>query len=163
MEAPLFYLFAVVSLATAIVVVTSRRPTYGALALILCFCSLAGLYGLLGAPLVAAIQIIIYAGAIMVLFLLVIMLLDVRGQPPYAERGDLLSWAAAAAGVVLAAELIFALGQGSSTERAAAGGVVSGTAVAIGEYLFTTYLMPFEATTALFLVALIGASWVARR
>lgn len=163
MEAPFFYLFAAVSVSTAVVVVASRRPTYGALALILCFCSLAGLYGLLGAPLVAAIQIIVYAGAVMVLFLLVIMLLNVKGESPYAERRDLLGWSAVAAGVVVAAELITALGDGAGAAMAGTSGAVSGTAAALGEYLFRSYLMPFEATTALFLVALIGATWMARR
>jgi NADH-quinone oxidoreductase subunit J len=162
MEVPLFYLFAAVSVATAAVVVVSRRPTYGALALILCFCSLAGLYGLLGAPLVAAIQIIVYAGAIMVLFLLVIMLLDVRGESRYPDRRDLLGWAGAAGGALLAAELIHALAR--DTRGPAAPEVFStGTPAAVGEFLFQSYLMPFEATTALFLVALIGATWVARR
>jgi len=160
MERVLFYLFSSVAVASALAVALSRRPAYAALALILCFCCLSGLFGLLGAPLVAAVQIIVYAGAILVLFVLVIMLLQVKGESPYAERPDLVSWAALVAGVLVAAELIVALGE---IRTAAAPAGISGSPGALGRYLFTSYLVPFEATSVLFLAALIGATWVAKR
>lgn len=159
MRTALFYLFASVAVASALAVALGRRPAYGALALILCFCCLAGLFGLLGAPLVAAVEIIVYAGAILVLFLLVIMLLQVKGESPYVERWDLLSWAALVLGVLVAAELTRLLDE----IPAGTASLQEGGPAAVGRYFFTSYLMPFEATSVLFLAALIGATWTARR
>src|SRR5207247_7212605 len=82
MDAILFYAFAVLALGAALVVIGQRNPTYSAFALILVFCSLSGIYGLLGSPFIATLQIVVYAGAIMVLFLFVLMLLNVKRELP---------------------------------------------------------------------------------
>lgn len=89
--APLFYIFAVLAILAALSVVLQRTPVYSALSLIVVLCSLAVVYLLLGAEFLAVIQVIIYAGAIMVLFVLVIMLLNARQETP-SDRSRLARW-----------------------------------------------------------------------
>src|ERR671935_15865 len=85
MDAVLFYVLAGLALAAAVVVVAQPRPFYSAFALIVVLCSLSAIYGLLGSPFIAALQVVVYAGAIMVLFLFVLMLLNVKRETE-AER-----------------------------------------------------------------------------
>ena len=94
MDAMLFWLFAVVAVVASLLVVGQRNPMYSVLLLIVSFGALSGLYVLLDAPFVAAIQIIIYAGAIMVLFLFVVMLLNVPTEDPPTGYHVALRWAA---------------------------------------------------------------------
>ena len=106
MDAILFYAFAVLALGAALVVIGQRNPTYSAFALILVFCSLSGIYGLLGSPFIATLQIVVYAGAIMVLFLFVLMLLNVKEE----ERSQIASPRLKAWALVLCVLLVIQAG-----------------------------------------------------
>ncbi len=106
--APLFYIFAVLAILAALSVVLQRTPVYSALSLIVVLCSLAVVYLLLGAEFLAVIQVIIYAGAIMVLFVLVIMLLNARQETP-SDRSRLARWLGAPLLLVFLAEILFAV------------------------------------------------------
>jgi len=166
----LFYLFAAVAVLASLLVIAQRNPIYSVLFLIASFGALSGLYVLLEAPFVAVIQIIVYAGAIMVLFLFVVMLLNAphedteedleRGvRPPSAGRvrvfGALLA-------IALVGELIWVVLASRRAPIAIAGAGVSSVR-AIGRTLFTDYAFPFEVTSVLILVALVGSVVLARR
>jgi NADH-quinone oxidoreductase subunit J len=163
----LFYVFAAIAVVASLLVIAQRNPVYSVLLLIASFGALSGLYVLLEAPFVAVIQIIVYAGAIMVLFLFVVMLLNApHEETEYDERvhplmhpGTMRSGALLA--VVLVVELVWALTRGGSDSGAlpdAASSVKS-----IGVLLFTDYAFPFEVTSVLILVAMVGAVVLARR
>ena len=168
-DALLFYVFAAVALAASLVVVGQRSPIHSVLALIASFGALAGLYVLLGAPFAAVTQIIIYAGAIMVLFLFVVMMLNAPGEDPLADglaagssvtryTGALLS-----AGLVI--ELVWALtrfGDAAIGKRNVDSTVDLSSVADIGRRLFTEYGFAFEVTSILILVAMLGAVVLAR-
>jgi NADH-quinone oxidoreductase subunit J len=162
-----FYIFAAVAVLASLLVIGQRNPVYSVLLLIASFGALSGLYVLLDAPFVAVIQIIVYAGAIMVLFLFVVMLLNAAHEETnYDERvhplmrpGPMRFGAAMA--VALVVELWWALMKGHET-GAFANGAVSSVA-AIGRSLFTEYSFQFEVTSILILVAMVGAVVLARR
>jgi len=162
-----FYLFAAIAIGASLLVIAQRNPIYSVLLLIASFGALSGLYVLLDAPFVAVIQIIVYAGAIMVLFLFVVMLLNAPHEDTeYDERvhpllrpGPMRFGAALALG--LAAELGWALVRGAETGPFADAKVDS--VRAIGRSLFTDYAFPFEVTSILILVAMVGAVVLARR
>jgi NADH-quinone oxidoreductase subunit J len=171
-ELLLFYVFGAIAVAASLLVVLQRNPMHSVLLLIVSFCALAGLYIGLEAPFAAVVQIIIYAGAIMVLFLFVVMLLnahredevDVGARP---RRGPLRAGAALA--VVLVAELIWALVRaGGSRDGALAAGAGADPAAlqsvrTLGNVLFTEYSLAFEVTSILIIVAMIGAVVLAKR
>jgi len=163
-----FYLFGAIAIGASLLVIAQRNPVYSVLLLIASFGALSGLYVLLDAPFVAVIQIIVYAGAIMVLFLFVVMLLnapqedtehDVR-MHPFAGPGPMRFGALLALG--LAAELGWALTRTPSQAGSFAVTPVSSVA-AIGRSLFTEYAFAFEVTSILILVAMVGAVVLARR
>jgi NADH-quinone oxidoreductase subunit J len=164
----LFYLFAAVAVSASLLVIAQRNPIYSVLLLILSFGALSGLYILLDAPFVALIQIIIYAGAIMVLFLFVVMLLNApREETEYDERTHpLLRGGPIRLGAVLALVLAGELGW-ALTRRGGESGGFPGAAVssvsALGRMLFTDYAFQFEVTSVLILVAMVGAVVLARR
>ena len=166
-EALAFYVFGAVAIAASLLVIAQRNPIYSVLLLIASFGALSGLYILLDAPFVAVIQIIVYAGAIMVLFLFVVMLLNApHEETEYDERvhpllrpGPMRFGAFLA--LVLAVELWWALARGGDT-GAFPGGAVTSVAV-IGRSLFTDYAFAFEVTSILILVAMVGAVVLARR
>ncbi len=170
MEALFFWLFAVVAVGASVLVVGQRNPMYSVLLLIVSFAALTGLYVLLNAPFIAVVQIIIYAGAIMVLFLFVVMLLNVSkedatadGQRPFSIGPGPRRFGAVLA-VVLAVELIWALRQIASAPFVSPGGEGVQTSVkAIGLVLFRDYAFAFEATSVLILVAMVGAVILARK
>jgi NADH-quinone oxidoreductase subunit J len=163
-----FYIFGAIAIVASLLVIAQRNPVYSVLLLIASFGALSGLYILLDAPFVAVIQIIVYAGAIMVLFLFVVMLLnapqedtehDVR-MHPLAGPGPMRFGAALALG--LAAELGWALTRTRGDSGAFDGPAVSSVA-AIGRVLFTDHAFAFEVTSILILVAMVGAVVLARR
>jgi NADH-quinone oxidoreductase subunit J len=166
----LFYLFAAVAVVASLLVIAQRNPIYSVLYLIASFGALSALYVLLEAPFVAMIQIIVYAGAIMVLFLFVVMLLNAPHEDTEEdlERGvrPTVSGGVRAFGVLLAltlvAEVIWALAVTRRNGDQFAGEAVSSVA-AIGRSLFTDYAFPFEVTSILILVALVGSVVLARR
>ena len=166
MESVFFWTFAAVAVAASLLVIGQRNPMYSVLLLILSFCALSGLYVLLDAPFVAVIQIIIYAGAIMVLFLFVVMLLNVpTEEPATGYHARLLGGAGprrfgAVLSAVLVVELAWALSAMEGTRLAPGEGA---TVREIGIRLFRDYGFAFEATSILILVAMVGAIILARR
>ncbi len=169
MDLVVFYILAAITVLASIGVVSSKNPMHSVMLLIVSFGALAGLYVLLDAPFTAVTQIIVYAGAIMVLFLFVVMLLnqhkeDDPGVVPAALRGVsargfvLLS-------IVLAGEIAVALSRiGITTFSTDPGAVASISSVArIGTALFTTHAFAFEVTSVLILVSMVGAVVIARR
>jgi NADH-quinone oxidoreductase subunit J len=160
MDAVLFYVLAALALGSAGVVVGQRNPVYSALALIVTLCALSGIYGLLASPFIAVLQVIVYAGAIMVLFLFVLMLLNVKREPERRGGGAL-------AGVALALTLLFALQAGAVLTGARLGPGVPGFEAGtrrVAVLLFSPrFLYAFEATSILILAALVGAVALARR
>jgi NADH-quinone oxidoreductase subunit J len=162
----LFYAFAAIAVATTLLVVVQSNPVYSVLLLIGSFLGLAGLYVLLDAPFVAVIQIIVYAGAIMVLFLFVVMLLNAPREA-IVRSGMLESGGTRAIGALLAiafaAELAWALTRSRTLATATAGDRATFTVPQIGQRLFQEYAFAFEATSILILVAMVGAVTLAGR
>jgi NADH-quinone oxidoreductase subunit J len=166
-ELAVFYVFAAIAVGASLLVIAQRNPIYSVLLLIASFGALSGLYVLLQAPFVAVIQIIVYAGAIMVLFLFVVMLLNApHEETQYDERmhpllrpGPMRFGAALAAALLL--ELVWALMKGPGPDNF--GPTAVSSVNAIGRLLFTTYAFPFEVTSVLILVAMVGAVVLARR
>jgi NADH-quinone oxidoreductase subunit J len=158
-----FLVFALIAVACAVNVVMQRHPIASALSLIGVMGSIAVLYLLMGAEFIAMAQIIVYAGAIMVLFIFVIMLLN-AGEEERQGR----SWMATLLGApVLLAFLgiiCYAIqGRFGNAGFLKFGGFDGGTAEKIGYALFTDYLLPFEVTSVLILVAIVGAIVLARK
>jgi NADH-quinone oxidoreductase subunit J len=156
----LFFILAVTAVATAVGLLVSRSAVYAALFLVLNFACVAVFYLILGAPFVAMAQVTVYAGAIMVLFLFVIMLLGAEKLP----RGKVLPWQrplAIAAAAVLLAEAGFLLFERARTSSLLTlPGVEANTMASLREMammLFNQYLLPFEVTSILLLVAMVGA------
>ena len=162
-----FYVFAALAVVSSLLVIGQRNPIYSVLLLIASFGALSGLYVLLDAPFVAVIQIIVYAGAIMVLFLFVVMLLNAPHEDtPGDERGHRFlrpgpMRLGAVLAVALAAELVWVLLRGRVPLPFGQGSVSS--VAAIGRRLFTEYAFQFEATSILILVAMLGSVMMARR
>src|ERR1041384_560510 len=160
----LFILFAGLAIGCALAMVAQRNPLYSAISLIGVFISLACLYVMLAAPFIAAVQVIVYAGAIMVLVVFVIMLLNVEQEERRRTRLKFLVPTAIALAAILFAEVAFILMtvqdfRGGPTEGDTAVGVTH----SIGPALFTQYLLPFEITSILLLMAIVGAMTLARR
>jgi NADH-quinone oxidoreductase subunit J len=141
--------------------IVSKNQAYNALYLILAFACLGGLFALLGAPFLAVIQIIIYAGAIMVLFIFVIMMVNIREGIP-AEKKKWTLYVALGLAVVLILELLLVALRGPlSFSGFAAAEKASPTN--LGRLLFTKYLYPFEITSILIIAALVGAIVLVKR
>jgi len=164
MLALLFLLFAALAVGCALAMVAQRNPLYSAISLIGVFVSLACLYIMLAAPFIAAVQVIVYAGAIMVLVVFVIMLLNVELEERRTGRLKFLVPAAVVLAFVLFAEVAFILASVQEfyvTPASASANV--GVTHSIGTALFTQYLLPFEITSILLLMAIVGAMTLARR
>jgi NADH-quinone oxidoreductase subunit J len=159
--AALFYICAVVAVVGALGVVLQRTPVYSALALIVVLCALAVVYLLLGAEFIAMLQIIVYAGAIMVLFVLVIMLLNAGREQPALVDSRMARWL----GVPLLAAFLLGvlLVVWRQFPRVSAPAPISSSPVAIGHLLFRNYVLPFEVTSILILVAILGAVVLAKK
>jgi NADH-quinone oxidoreductase subunit J len=158
-----FYLFAAIAVASAVMVITSRNSVHSVLYLILCFFNGAGLFILLGAEFLAMILVVVYVGAVMVLFLFVVMMLDIdfaelrQGMLNYLPVGGTI-------GLILLVELILALGTWAISPeagRAAAAPIppldVLSNTEALGRILYTKYVYYFQAAGMVLLVAMIGA------
>ena len=164
MTTVLFILFAGMAIGCAISMVVQRNPLYGAISLIGVFISLACLYVTLAAPFIAAVQVIVYAGAIMVLVVFVIMLLNVEQEERQPMRLRSLVPIAVGLAAVLFAEaafIIFFVQASPATPKRNLSDV--GLTSSIGAGLFTSYLLPFEITSILLLMAIVGAITLARR
>lgn len=161
----LFYLFGALSLAAALLAVTRKNAVASAIWLVMMFFGLAANYVLLEAYFVAAIQVLVYAGAIMVLFLFVIMLLDLRSEVLEATTAPRLP------GVGIAAAVLFLVGAGAAVLQAgsffdahtAQMESLGGGAAEIGKRLFEVWLLAFEVTSILLLGAILGAVILTKR
>ena len=168
MDAILFWILAAGAVTASVLVIGQRNPMRSVLLLILSFAALSGLYVLLGSPFVAVIQIIIYAGAIMVLFLFVVMLLNVPTEEvPTGRQARLLGGVGprrfgAVLSVLLAVELYWAFGRLNAVPLLE-GEQRATTVKEIGIRLFQDYAFAFEATSVLILVAMVGAVVLARK
>ncbi|HEY9140483.1 MAG TPA: NADH-quinone oxidoreductase subunit J [Bryobacteraceae bacterium] len=163
MDVIIFLVFALIAVVAAINVVVQRHPISSAISLVAVMGSLAVLYLLLGAEFIAAAQVIVYAGAIMVLFVFVIMLLNAGGETK-AGRSITASLLGVPVLVALLALLAFFTARIYPPDTEVRfGGFRGGTAAAVGRALFTTYLLPFEITSILILIAIVGAIVLARK
>ena len=166
METLLFWLLAVIALIAAVSMIIQRNPVHSALFLIITLLSLAGLFLLLSAHFLAVIQVIVYAGAIMVLFLFVIMLLDIRRTEAAPSRVKLQKSLGILLGVIFFLETLLVLRSGVIKDMAAAVPPPPpdfGTAVALGRALFASYFFPLQLAAVLLFVALIGAIVLSKR
>src|SRR5512137_951983 len=160
-EQILFVIFAAPLLLSAVGVIVARSPVHAAMSLVSAFFFLAAIYVLLTAHLLAFVQVIVYAGAIMVLFLFVVMLLSLTDAELGLEKMTALKVVGIVATAGLLGLLATALVQ-SGPRAMRAVGEDFGTVRAVGKILFTQYLLPFEATSVLLLVAIVGAVVVAK-
>jgi NADH-quinone oxidoreductase subunit J len=158
-----FVLIALITLASALGLVLKRNPIHGALFLVVNLGSIAALYLMLGAEFLAAAQVIVYAGAIMVLFVFAIMVLipgkEETGPDP---RYRLRLWALPAGGALFVQAVVLLLAARAAPAPTAGKPPVGGVE-AIGRLLFTDYLFPFELTSVLLLAAMVGVLLLARR
>jgi NADH-quinone oxidoreductase subunit J len=159
-QAIMFYIFAALAVAAGVLVVSSRNPVHSVLFLILAFFNAAGLFILIGAEFLAMILVIVYVGAVAVLFLFVVMMLDIdfaqlrSGFVRYLPIGALV-------GFILLAELVLGIGSWAVAPivpgPAASGGLPLTNTRALGDILYTRYLFAFQAAGLILLVAMIGA------
>ena len=168
MEVTLFYILAGILLTFSILTVTARNPVRSAVYLISALLAVAGLFFLLGAEFVAAVQVLVYVGGIMVLFLFVIMLVSVREA--VGQRKASRQWKTGVAlAVVLSAELVLFVLRGADILVGTPSGEGSSltsrslNTQAVGGELYGTYVLPFEIVSVLLLVAIIGAVVLAKR
>jgi NADH-quinone oxidoreductase subunit J len=162
-----FWLFAALMVVAAVLVVTLRNPMYGAIALLVSFLSVAVLFLLQHAEFLAGVQIFVYGGGIMVLFLFVIMLVNLQGLRESSRFLEQLPWAAillvlavATFGVVAASAEFGGIAEAAPT---VVDGKTLGNSETVGWYLYRDYLLPFEVASVFLLVAMIGAVVLGRR
>lgn len=157
MEKLFFLIFAITAIASAIAVVSFRSPVHSAIALMVCFFQVASIFVLLRSPFLAAVQVFLYVGAVMVLFLFVIMMLDIRKAivGRFVPKG--LFWIIAIL-AALAYEIFAVISKSNFfSSGTLANARLDGTVAEIGKALFTEYLLPFEVVSVILLVALVGA------
>ena len=158
-----FILLATVALASAMVVVFHKTPIISALALAFNLVAIAGFYLLLNAQFLALLQVIVYAGAIMVLILFVIMLLSISNEPGLHRSGAIQRVMAPLLALGCAAAMGLAVYRGAEGARYVTSSTDFGTVRSIGTDLFTTFFYAFEAISLLLVVAMIGAVLLAKR
>lgn len=160
----MFYIFGLCAVLSAVLLVTNIKPVTAAMNLIMTMFCLAGLYVLLDAHLIAALQVIVYAGAIMVLFLFVILLLNVHEKEGETSRRKILMQFGS---IAVVGTLFIVMAKMSSVDPliVKAGEPIAsyGTTKSIGMLLFTEYLLPFEIASFLLLAAIVGAVILAKR
>ncbi|MDA1000957.1 MAG: NADH-quinone oxidoreductase subunit J [bacterium] len=165
MELPFFYLFAAGIVIASLLMITRSNVVHAALSLVLTFFFLAGLFVLMGAEFLAVVQILIYVGGIMVLYLFSIMLMNVR-VAVRLRQWHRQSVVAVAIAVILAVEIWVVLKKGSYPALKSASwsiGATPGNVEALGSVLYTKFLFPFEVASVLLLAAMVGAIVLAKR
>jgi NADH-quinone oxidoreductase subunit J len=167
MENILFYILSAIAVGSALMTVLNRNPVGSAISLIVAMIALAGIYASLDAHFIAVIQILVYAGAVMVLFLFVIMLLNLREGADWDWTSRGFNLPLSLAGILLAffavKKLVGAVfGDGVQTIAKGVLDANYGTTKAVGQALYTDYLLPFEATSVLLLAAIVGAVILAK-
>ena len=161
----LFAMFAGIAIGCAVGMVFHRNPVHCARLLVGVLLSISGLFILLNASFLAALQVLVYAGAIMVLFLFVLMLLNIRGESPLLTRGAAKGFGILFA-IVVFVELLWTVLSPQGEPGMAASTALPrsfGSPAAIGRVLYTVWLYPFEITSILLLIAVIGAVVLAKR
>ena len=158
----LFYFLASVSVVSALMMVFSKNPIHSVLFLIITFFSIAGHFILLNAQFLAIVQVIVYAGAIMVLFLFVIMLLNLNAELD-AQKSNFIKFAAVLSGGLLFLVMIATFKEAGTLPVEMAPDNNIGLVKNLGKVLFTEYLLPFEASSILFLSAMAGAVLLAKK
>ncbi len=162
MEAILFYILASVAVIAALLVITRANPISSALMLVVCFLASAGIFAMLGATFLAVLQVLLYAGAIMVLFVFVIMLIQTDPKDLKKRQMTFGKLLGAAAAVYLAIVLGIAVWRPPFIAAPQAGEAFL-TPSTIGHQLLTTYVLPFEILSVLLLIAIIGAVVLAKK
>ena len=166
LEPFLFAMFGGTAIGCALGVVFHRNPVHCALLLVGVLLSVSGLFVLLHAPFIAALQVIVYAGAIMVLFLFVVMLLNVKGETPLLTPGSAKGFGFFFAFIAFVELLWIVVSQGGTEGEPAPVPALPpnfGSPAEIGKILYTTWLFPFEVTSILLMIAVVGAVVLAKR
>ncbi|MFZ1529936.1 MAG: NADH-quinone oxidoreductase subunit J [Ferruginibacter sp.] len=158
-----FALFAGVALVSAIIVVLHRNPVVSTMSLVVTLVATAGLFIMLGSPFLAALQILLYTGAILVLFLFVIMLLNVQRERTTATRMSAMFIGAGICALVFAGALVRLFWSAYADTAVQPLDPEAFSLVSVARDLFGTYLLPFEMIGLLLLVAVVAASWVAKK
>ncbi len=161
----LFFLLAFVAVVSSVMMITRRKAVISALFLIINFFALAGIYLLLQAQFIAVVQIIVYAGAIMVLFLFVIMLINTETEEKFLKRAKAFKIFAIIVALLVFAEMTYAIviAHPSAMLPKISENVSNGTIQSVGQSLYTDYIIPFEAAGFLLLSATIGALILAKK
>ncbi len=158
MEQIFFYIFAVVAVLSAIAVISVRNPVHSALYLIVCFLQVAAIFILLRSPFLAAVQVFIYVGAVMVLFLFAVMVLDI-GKESFGEHMHSQAIPAGITVIGLLAVFGWLISKGKITAQPGiyTEEVLAKNTEVVGKSLYTQYIFPFEVVSLLLLIALVGA------
>jgi len=157
-----FFYFAAVILISAILMITRRNPIHSVLFMLLLFFHIAGLFVLLNAEFLAAVQLIVYAGAILILYLFVVMLLNVDKESAAVRANRFWPWMIAF-GILIAGEIVLLVLRGTFPANAGQLPMRLGSGVgALGKELYTKYLLPFEIASIVLLVGLVGAVMLAK-
>jgi len=164
-ETVIFWVMAVVSAGGGMMMITRRNAVHSALYLVVTFCALAVLFWMLGAEFIAFVQVLVYAGAIMVLFLFVIMILSSRSEALTTEKLPNQRWIAIALSLFLFLEIAYLTGSGFLPQAGGTPPVASAESntAAVGQTLFTGFLLPFELTSVLLIIAIIGIVVLGKR
>ncbi len=162
MVTAIFFILAGLAIACAISCVYHRNPLYSAVSLVGVFISLACTYLLLAAPFIAAVQILVYAGAIMVLVIFVIMLLNMDEDDPF-NRLKFLYFLGGAMGIALLAQTFFIFYAVRSESAESVANTNAGTAMSVGQAMYTKYLLPVEIVGILLLMGIVGAMIMSRK
>lgn len=159
----IFFYFAMVILASAILTITRRNPVHSILFMLLLFFHIAGVFVLLNAEFLAAVQIIVYAGAILILYLFVVMLLNVDRESSAARANRFWPWMVAF-GIMIAGEIVLLISRGTFPADTGQPMLLTGTGVKeLGMVLYQKYLVPFEIASVILLVGLVGAVMLAKK
>ena len=165
-EVAIFLILSVIAVASAINILVQRQPVYSALSLILTFLSLAGIYIQMHAEFIAVMQIVVYAGAIMVLFIFVIMLLNARPEEKLPNKLLIVKYLGVPLVILLVVEVGLVILPSFSGEVIQIDGAslnFAGNTESIGRLLYSQYALPFEVTSILLLVSILGAIVMAKK
>ena len=158
-----FLIFAIIAVGSAVAVVSFRNPVHSVISLLVCFIQMAALFVMLRSPFLAAVQIFVYVGAVLVLFLFVIMMIDIRkaSMERFVPGGHF--WPVAIL-IVLVIEMVLIISKSKLEAVLVASPLrLDGTVKEMGEALFSKYILPFEVVSFILLVALLGAIVLGRK
>ena len=157
-----FYFLSFIAIISALLVVFSKSPVHSVLFLVSCFFAIAGHFVLLNAQFLAVVHIIVYGGAIMVLFLFVVMMLNLNKESN-VQKTNFTKFAAVVSGGILMLTIIAAMQSYEVSDKMVGALKGQGTVQSIGHELFSTYLLPFEISSILLFSAIVGAVMLAKK